>query len=196
MSLQILKMAHENLQRLRRTGSTTIKKLYGDLPAFVLVAHNDIYAHQIKREMCGYKGRMTLLSMSAGQEANLRGIHDPIAVDNGALLHVIDLGINGMEERDRTISHLKKVVELHDSVIRRLGQALLKIWPRHYDEKRWNKNGGWDYDHIDEANRIVDMATRAIGHNARIFRQYKSIRTAVKYGRIKTYNSKRKLQWA
>lgn len=189
MSLTILKSALENLSVLRRTGSTTaIKKLYSELPAFVLVTHNDFYSREIKRSMRGYKGRLTTLSMSAGQPVNLRGVRDPIAVDTSALRHVIEIGIDEIESQARTIEYLKKIVATHDSIIKRIGQALLSFWPRHYDEKRWNKNGGWDYDHIDEANRIANMACMAIHHNGRVYSRTISRINAIKFGRLEKNN--------
>lgn len=188
MSLNILKSARENLSVLRRTGSTTaIKNLYSNLPAFVLVVHNDMYAREIKRSMRGYKGRMTTLSMSAGQPVNLRGIHDPIAVDTSALLHVIDIGIQDIENSERTIESLKNIIHIHDNIISRIGQALLSFWPRHYDEKRWNKYG-WDYDHVDEANRIADLACKAIRNNGRIYSRTMTRVNAIRFGRLKKNN--------
>jgi|ERR1700761_7325893 len=186
MSLEILKKAKSNLGHLRRTGSTTVlKTLYNQIPNFVLVTNNYIYGTKLKKEIDHKQGKVTVLSVLGASNEDLRGIHDPVAVDTSALLEVLELSICTIESKESHIEFLKAQVHKLDRMFKELGHYLQRFYPRHFDEKRWNKRDGMDYDKIDEANRILGLAYHVINHQYRLYSKLNTTIRAVKYNRIK-----------
>lgn len=186
MSLQIFKSLQDNLQILRRRGSSsTVANLYKTLPGFILLCKDQTTGEEFVKTHKLKRSNIRLLSTSANAPDDMLRHNDfPLAVDNNALMSITELAISTIQRYEAKIHHLEQRIGYFDILIGQLGSMLKKYWPDHYAERKW----GHHFNQNDEYMRILSMATRAWNWECKKYRRACHKNNAIKYNRIHLRN--------